>query len=80
MGGVGLRLRDEGVVNVEHVVADHLLPHAAGPLRHLQDKLVEVGADGRAPETTLSKQLVLDASPLLRHVLQTGLLSLEGEE
>lgn len=72
----GLGLRDVRVVDVEHVVADHLLPHAARPFCHLQRELVQVGADGRPPEAALAQQLILDGRPLLRHVLQGVLLSL----
>lgn len=63
-------------MDVEHVVADHLLPHPAGPLRHLQRELVQVGANGRAPEAPLTQQLVLDGRPLLRHILEGVLLAL----
>lgn len=38
--GVRLHLWDVWVVDIEHVIADHLLPHPAGPLCHLQHKLV----------------------------------------
>lgn len=48
----GLLLRYVGVVNVEEVVAHHLLPHAARPLRHVQLKLVQVRANGRTPKAT----------------------------
>lgn len=63
-------------MDVEHVVADHLLPHSAGPLRHLQHKLVQMGADGRAPEAPFTQQLVLDGRPLLGDVLERVLLPL----
>lgn len=63
-------------MDVEHVIADHLLPHPAGPLRHLQHKLVEVGADGGPPEATFTQELVLDGCPLLGHVLEGVLLPL----
>lgn len=63
-------------MDVEHVVADHLLPHPAGPLRHLQHKLVQVGADGWAPESPFTQQLVFDGRPLLSHILQSVLLPL----
>lgn len=66
-------------MDVEHVVADHLLPHPAGPLRHLQGELVQVGANGRPPEAAFAQQLVLDGRPLLRHVLERVLLSLRVE-
>lgn len=65
-----------GVVDVEHVVTDHLLAHPAGPLCHLQQELIQVRADGRAPEAPLPQQLILDARPLLCHVLQGVLLPL----
>lgn len=76
--GGGLRLRDVRVVDVEHVVADHLLPHAARPLRHLQHKLVQVGADGGPPQAALPQELVLDGRPLFCHILQGVLLPLQG--
>lgn len=63
-------------MDVEHVVADHLLSHPAGPLCHLQSELVQVGANGRAPEAAFTQQLVLNGRPLLRHVLERVLLSL----
>lgn len=63
-------------MDVEHVVADHLLPHPAGPLSHLQGELVQVGANGRAPEAAFAQQLVLDGRPLLCHVFEGVLLSL----
>lgn len=63
-------------MDVEHVIADHLLPHSAGPLRHLQHELVQVGTDGWAPEASFTQQLVLDRCPLLRHVLECVLLTL----
>lgn len=66
-------------MDVEHVVADHLLPHPAGPFCHLQGKLVQVGANGRPPEAAFAQQLVLDGRPLLRHVLEGVLLSLGVE-
>lgn len=79
--GVGLRLWDVRVVDVKHVIADHLLPHSAGPLRHFQHKLVQVGADWRAPEASFTQQLVFDGCPLLRHVLEGILLPLrDGED
>lgn len=65
-------------MDIEHVIADHLLPHPTRPLRHLQHKLVQVGADGRAPEAPFTQQLVLDGRPLLGHVLQGVLLPLGG--
>lgn len=67
-------------MDVEHVVADHLLPHPAGPLRHLQRELVQVGANWRAPEAAFAQQLVLNGRPLLRHVLEGVLLSLREEQ
>lgn len=63
-------------MDIEHVIADHLLPHSAGPLRHLQHKLVQVGTDGRAPEAPFAQQLVLDGRPLLGHILEGVLLPL----
>lgn len=63
-------------MDIEHVIADHLLPHPTGALSHLQHKLVQVGADGGAPESSFSQQLVLDGRPLLSHVLQGILLPL----
>lgn len=63
-------------MDIEHVIADHLLPHPAGPLCHLQHELVQVGTDGRAPEAPLTQQLVLDGRPLLGHVLEGVLLPL----
>lgn len=66
-------------MNVEHVVADHLLPHPAGPLCHLQGELVQVGANRRPPQAAFPQQLVLDRRPLLRHVLEGVLLSLRVE-
>lgn len=68
-------------MDVKHVIADHLLPHSAGPLRHFQHKLVQVGADWRAPEASFTQQLVFDGCPLLRHVLEGVLLPLrDGED
>lgn len=63
-------------MDIEHVVAHHLLPHPAGPLRHLQRKLVQVGANGWAPEAPFTQQLILDGRPLLSHVLEGVLLAL----
>lgn len=77
--GVWLRLRDVRVVDIEHVIADHLLPHPAGALRHLQHKLVQVGTDGRAPEASFAQQLVFNGRPLLSHILEGVLLPLRDE-
>lgn len=66
-------------MNIEHVVADHLLPHPTWSLRHLQHKLVQVGADGRAPEAPFTQQLVFDGRPLLCHILEGVLLPLWDE-
>lgn len=49
---VGLLFRYVGVVNVEEVVAHHLLPHAARALRHVQLELVQVRSNGRPPKAT----------------------------
>lgn len=63
-------------MDIEHVIADHLLPHPAGPLRHLQHELVQVRTDGRAPEAPFTQQLILDGRPLLGHILEGILLPL----
>lgn len=76
-GGVVLWLRHVRVVDVEHVVADHLFPHAAWSLSHFQNKLVQVRTNGGTPESTLTQQLVLQTRPLLTHVLQRVLLALQ---
>jgi len=68
-------------VDVKHIIADHLLPHPAGSLRHLQHKLVQVGADGRAPEASLTQQFVFDGRPIFSHILEGVLLPLrEGRD
>lgn len=66
-------------MDIKHVIADHLLPHPAGALRHLQHKLVQVGADGWAPKAPFTQQLVFYGRPLLSHVLEGVLLPLGDE-
>lgn len=67
------------VMVIKHIVSHHLFPHPAGPFCHLQHPLVQVGADGRAPQPPLPQQLALDLAPLFRHVLQGILLTLTGK-
>lgn len=37
---IGLKVRHVGVVDVKHVIANHLLPHSTGSLRHVQLELI----------------------------------------
>lgn len=64
-------------MDVEHVIANHLLPHSAGPLCHLQHELVEVGTYGRTPEAPFTQKLILNGCPLLGHILEGVLLPLK---
>lgn len=50
-----LSLRHVGVLSIKHVIPHHLFPHSAGTLGHLQHPLVQVGADGGAPQPSLSQ-------------------------
>lgn len=75
--GVWLYLRDVRIVDVEHVIANHLLSHPAGTLCHLQHELVQVGTDGRTPETPFTQKLILNGRPLLGYILEGVLLPLK---
>lgn len=74
---VWLHFRDVRIVDVEHVIANHLLSHSTGTLCHLQHELVQVGTYGRTPEAPFAQKLVLNGRPLLGHILQGVLLPLK---
>lgn len=73
---VGLRIRHVRIMNVKHVVPNHLLPHSTGTLSHVQLKLVQVGANGRPPEASLPEQLIFNPRPLIHYIFQCILLPL----
>lgn len=52
VAGGGLLFGYVGVMDVKEVVANHLLPHAARALRHVQLEFVQVRTNGWSPKAT----------------------------
>ena len=62
-----LQLGSPRIMNVKHVILDHLLAHAARAFGQVEAPFVESRPDGRTPKTALASQLDLRLHPLIVH-------------
>ena len=60
-----LQLGSPRIVDVKHVILDHLFPHPARAFGEVEPPLVESRPDRRTPKTALARQLDLRLHPFV---------------